>query len=307
MARKKDSAEMQKAKSALKSAQALYKTVVGETKGAFKAFFGKNSTKAAEKYVQDQLLAEGNTSFTKSGMPTLTKEQRRDTEFIKSFASGLKKFAESHLAESETSPYYGMEPTKIGIKDVIDFSKMAASASAIGFANRRLDALRKTFGDDSAYIKELKKELKEEGVPLTGIGRIKSGASANEVKLKALWSAMSILPTVNELIGTVIKDVVGEDVERDELKKHIAAVKKSPQTMTMLGSFLSATRGSEDTYTEILNAFYDAQPGDETTNAYSDYLDVLDSLSHPGRRLTSSEVAENIERIAKFLERGLRI
>lgn len=307
MARRKDSPEMQEAKSALKSAQALYKTVVGETKGAFKAFFGKGSTKAAEKFVQDQLLAEGDTTFTKSGIPTITKEQRKDTAFINSFASGLKKFAESHLAESETSPYYGMEPTKIGIKDVYDFSKASASSAAIGFANRRLDALRKTFGDDSAYVKELKQELKNEGVPLTSIGRIKSGASANEVGLKELWNAMSILPTVNELVGTVIKDVTGDGIERSELKKHIAEAKKSSKTMKMLGSYIGATRGSVDVYSEILDDFYDARPGDETTEAYSQYLDILDSLSHPGRMLTSSEVIANIERIANFFEGGLKV
>ena len=42
-------------------------------------------------------------------------------------------------------------------------------------------------------------------------------------------------------------------------------------------------------------------PGDAYSEAGADYQDLIDELSHPGRRLTDSELEENMRKITEYL------
>lgn len=289
MARKKYTAEQKAAQKEMQQVQSSYKRALSEVKSAFKAFFGKGAAAQAEKAVQEQLkeLAPDIT-FTKAGKPTIDRKKYSDSTFVKDAAKALDRASDAVVDVWNVGSFIGdrlmRTPEKI------------AKESARLYVNRRIDALRKGFGDDSAYIDLLKEDLKSSGVSATGLGRIKSGATVGQ-----LWNALQAAPKLEKEVASAIQDMSDLAIPKAEMKDRVAAAKNSTSMMRAVGSYLAAVKASSSQYSQTLQALYAMDPGNAYSEAGADYQDILDELSHPGHKLTDAEIEENMKKIVDYL------
>lgn len=298
MARKKDSAELKKAKSTFAGAQATYAKSLSELKSIYKAFFGKKGASMAESYAQEKAkeLYGDDVKFTKAGKLSVSKEVRRNPAMLTATSEAVKEHS-----YGVTQAWIENVETKLSAKDVAKFSKDLASAPAVNYVNRRIDALRKAFGTEGPYLESIRDDLKFNGVELTALGRVKQGQSST----MALMKALAKTPTVEKTLEEAVRDLNSEKLDRNEVKEKVKTIVKNPNTMDTYARFVNVIHGTISSYDEVLKEFYNAMPGDETTAGYADWLDVYDSLSHPGKTLVDSDVEALIEKITKYFEGGL--
>ena len=289
MGRKKYDKETSAARKELQSAQAGYKKALSEVKGVFKAFFGKGAAKEAEKVVQQQIMEQNpDISFTKAGLPTIDRKKRSSASFVKGIAKGL---------DEITTAATDVMNVGVFIMDRMTWApEKIAKATATQYVNRRIDALRKGFGDDSAYVDLMKEDLKAVGVDTTALGRVKPGATVGN-----LWKALEAAPKLDKEVAGAIDDMMDIKIPKDEMKEKVKSAKKSPTMMKSIGSYLAAVKSSSGQYSEALKALYAMDPNDITSDAGMDYQDLLDELSHPGQKLTEAEIEENLQKITKYL------
>lgn len=289
MSRKKYNAEQKAAKKELQQAQSAYKRALSEVKGVFKAFFGKNAGAQAEKAVQEQFKSIApEISFTKAGKPTIDRKKYGDSTFVKSAANALSKSTDVIVDIANVGLYMS--------ESIITAPEKIAKESAKLYVNRRIDALRKGFGDDSAYIDLLKEDLVDSGVSITGLGRIKGNVTVGQ-----LWNALQAAPKLDKEVASAIQDMSADVISKDELKDRVKSAKNSPNMMSAIGSYLAATKASSSQYSHTLQALYEMNPGDAYSAAGADYQDLLDELSHPSQKLTDAELEANMIKIAQYL------
>ena len=116
MARKKDSAELKKAKSTFAGAQAAYSKSLSELKSIYKAFFGKKGAAMAESYAQEKAkeLYGDDVKFTKAGKLSVTKEVRRNPAMLTATSEAVKEHS-----YGVTQAWIENVETKINPKDVV--------------------------------------------------------------------------------------------------------------------------------------------------------------------------------------------
>lgn len=289
MGRKKYSAEQKAAQKSIQQAQSAYSKALSEVKGIFKAFFGKGAGAEAEKIVQASIqeLAPDIT-FTKAGKPTIDRKKFTDSSFVQGAAKALDRSIDFAIDAEQVFE-------RVSSK-VLTTTEKIAKESAKAYVNRRIDALRKGFGDDSAYIDIMKEDLVETGVHITGLGRIHG-----EVKVGDLWNALKVAPKLEKEVGSAIQDMTDDKIEKSEMKDRVKSAKNNESMMKTIGSYLAATKASSSQYAQTLQALYAKDPGDAYSEAGADYQDIIDQLSHPGRRLTDSELEENMRTIITYL------
>lgn len=287
--RKKDSKELASAKGIFKGAQAFYKETLSELKGMYKSFFGREGGKHIEKKMQEALIATEDVKFTKAGQVTLSKEQRRDPSVITRIAETIKDFA--------FKPDTTLDKATI---DAFNTGNRVASAAAIAYANRRLDTLRKAFGENSVLVRSIAEDMRSEGIIMTEKNRI-SGAKNKSLPLEELWKALDNTPSAKEMVMDTIQDLHSEKMSPDELKQQAKVIMKNPLTMENLGRIMGTLRGTASDYTAILKELYDAAPGDTAApDVQADYQDLIESLAHKGRRLTVDEIDHIIGKINDY-------
>ena len=294
MARKKDSPALREAKRIFGALADEYGSVLRESKSTLKAFFGREGAKIAEDTLNSELSASTGVSYTKAGKVTVDKSVRKDETALKAVSSQIDTWLDS---ESSSDPWSRYD-VKVG-EAIKSAAKAAPPAIAKSFVNRRIDALRKFFGDDSAYISEMRKDLIDAGVRLSAKGRILEGDTAS------LWRALKVTPKVKDEVAAAVRDMSTDKMTRDEVKAHVKEIMKNQNSSQNVARYYSLVKASTDSYSQALQQFYDTKPGDETTAAYADYLDVLDDLKHPGRRLTTAEIEQNLAEIVEYLSKGI--
>lgn len=289
MGRKKYTAEQKAAQKDIKQAQAAYSKALSEVKGIFKAFFSKGAGAEVEKVVQAsvQELAPDIT-FTKAGKPTIDRKKYTDSSFVQGAAKALDRSIDFAIDAEQIFE-------RVSSK-VLTTTEKIAKESAKAYVNRRIDALRRGFGDDSAYIDIMKEDLVETGVHITGLGRIHG-----EVKVGELWEALKVAPKLDKEVASAIQDMTDEKIEKSEMKDRVKSAKNNESMMKTIGSYLATTKASSSQYSQTLQALYAMDPGDAYSEAGADYQDIIDSLSHPGHKLTDSELEENMRIITEYL------
>lgn len=294
MARKKDSPALKEAKRIFGALADEYGSVLKESKSVLKAFLGREGAKIAEDTLNSELASTAGISYTKVGKVTVDKSVRKDETALKAISSQIDAWLDSEISSDPWSRY----DVKVG-EAIKSAAKAAPPAIAKGFINRRIDALRKFFGDDSAYIAEMRKDLIDAGVRLSAKGRILEGDTAS------LWKALKVTPKVKDEVAAAIRDMSVDEMTRDEVKAHVKDIMNNKSTSQKVARYYSLVKASADSYSQSLQQFYDTEPGDKTTEAYADYLDVLDSLMHPGRKLTTGDIKKNLDTIIKYLSKDI--
>lgn len=290
MGRKKYDKETSAARKELQSAQAGYRKALSEVKGVFKAFFGKEAAKEAEKVVQQQIMEQNpDISFTKAGLPTIDRKKRSNASFVKGIAKGLDELTTAAADVMNVGSFLGDKlmraPEKI------------AKATATQYVNRRIDALRRGFGDDSAYIDLMKEDLKDAGVDITALGRVKPGATVGK-----LWKALEAAPKLDKEVASAIQDMSDLAIPKAEMKDRVQSAKRSTSMMRAIGSYLAAVKANSSQYSQALQALYAMNPGDAYSATGADYQDLIDELSHPKRQLSDAELEENMLKVVDYLK-----
>lgn len=300
--RKKETGEIKEAKSAFKSAQALYGQKLKSYKSVFKAFFGKAGVKAAEKYAKEEVTDIDFVEFSeKTGKPVMG-VSRQNTSFLQKATNAIKTWA-----ESEELPT--VEHKDVGFEHYTDFANKLATAPAVAIVNRRLDAIRKMYGEDSAYMARLKRELEDKGLvftkqrirdeKLTGGMRLSATKSAlNSMSLEKLWSALSDVKSIDAVLTEAITDVESS-LTKDEVKEQVAIIKKDPTKMKAYVSVYMAQVENKERFSELLKEFYSAKPGDATSKAYEEYLEIERLYKKKGRK-TWPEIEDIIKKMNAF-------
>lgn len=302
MSRKKDSTVLKKAKYAFGAIAEEYSDVYKDIKFTLRAFIGKEKATELVTDLNTELQKHADVIFTKSGKVTMSKENRRDEAAINKLSKGIGSF----LDEWEHSEDPVFSRYDVTVKEAITSAAAAVPpAVAKRFVNRRIDQLRKFFGDDSAYIAEMHKMLTDAGLKVSAKHRILDG------NLDQLWEALKVTPKLKNEIAEALKDISeeGENLARDEIKRQTKMVLHNARTSKYLAAYYSATRSGASEYDELLQQLYDEEPDaaayldeKEYRVALRDYEDLHSALKHPKRGLTEGELEALVDKIAEFFK-----
>ena len=287
MPRKKITGELGEALGVFKDAQRAFAEARSEMKKLYRSFFGNKGTKFAEERINEQLMATDTVSFTKAGLVTANKEQRKDVSVLNRLSENIRSWAAN-------------PDTTLDKRTIDTFSKPDALASkgAIAYVNRRLEKIRKAFGEDSAYVKSLQKEINKLGLATTGKGNI-STRKSNNVTLEKLWGALDEIKLPEKIVSETIQDLHSESLTSAELRAKTKAAMRNPTEMQNISLIAGAIHGNVAAFNEIVDEFYDSKPDESNIKAYKKYTDIIDSMSHKGI-LSNAQVEAIITKIADY-------
>lgn len=285
--KRKLNADEQQRRDAMKATKAEYTGTMSTIKRFLSGLLGKKDATSVMDRIEKQ-IREGHSEieWTAQGVPKIITKSHPPVDKVQQAGESLRKAVQRVSDELFEGRF------------IEDFMEKPAKAVAKGYINRRIDASRKAFGDDSAYIDDLQDRLRAAGMSLTDLGRVRGKSNPT---VKQIFDALKEVKPVEREVAEAITDIAGK-LNEEDLKKHVKQAMKSPQTMGSIGSYLVASRSESEDYGEVLKALYSVRPGDETSASGMDFMDLLEELGHPGRELTYSEIEENIAKITDYLK-----
>lgn len=285
MARKLNKEEKAR-RDAMKQTQKEYVSEMSKIKRFLKGLLGKKDASDVIDKINTQIRqGHSEITWTAQGVPAIVTRSHPPVDKVEKAGESLRNAVKRISAEVTEGRF------------IEDFMVKPAKATGKAYVNRRIDSLRKAFGDDTPYTDLMKKDLSEVGPYISTKGRIQG-----DITVGQLFKALKIVPTLDSEISTAIQDMSSDKISPDDMKKRVKSAKQSQTRLSSIGNYLAAAKSSSsDAYNSCLQAFYNANPHDPFIAAGADYQDILDSLSHPGRKLTESEIYENMTKITAYL------
>lgn len=288
---------MPKLSAAVKTARSIFGAIVDETMEIFNSLKGIASPAERKKF-EDEVKTEIGLPTTKAGRPTLPKEIRNNPEAIAKVAA--------KISTINSSPATAERMKRATLADVA-YYMLSARPRRIRQINNMLRDIRAVFGVSSPQARDAYYEVKNAlGDEAMTLGGNVSEAKTRKVDPNLLEKVYFDTPTAKSLWDEAWEELFEESTLSKKDKKELQQSNwKSPTLRKAVARYAVVSKASEDDYQEVLDAFYETKPEDQTTASYADYSDILHKLSHPGRQLSDTELATNIDEITQYLAGGI--
>lgn len=153
--------------------------------------------------------------------------------------------------------------------------------------NKRIQRVKKTFGEDAVYQNMMEDINSIEGAILTKSGLI-SAKTKDKIVLQTLEANIETIKNI--LDRAYEEEYEGSDIKKSEIPR---------EHLVQLANMQALERASYDV---TLSTFYNNKPSDFNSVKARDYADLQRQLKHRGRKLTEDEIVANTQAIRKFLE-----